>query len=189
MRIASRLLIAAALAAVPLSAGLAQTIVPVGPFRSVELRGGGHVTLHNGPAQRVVLNAGNLQYTSFRNEDGSLVIDACNNSCPNGRYDLEIDIATPRLDGVAVEGGGSIVGDPDLPVQNLHAAVKGGGLIDMRAVHAQTVDAAVEGGGHIQIFAQSSLRAAVSGGGHIEYWGHPNLATAISGGGDIRPGH
>lgn len=177
---------AAALLATPAFAG--ETIA-VGPFHAVELHGGGHVTLHRGGAQRVTLNQGSTQYTSFYVDgDGNLVIDACRHSCPSGRYDLQIDIATPDISGLAIQGGGSITGDADLPVRKFGASVEGGGNIDMRAVHAQSVNASVEGGGHIQVFAQSDLTAAVEGGGVIEYWGKPQLHTAISGGGFVRAG-
>ena len=163
--------------------------IAVGPFRQVELHGGGHVTIHRGNAQRVVLNAGSTQYTTFRIEDGDkLVIDACDNGCPSGQYDLSVDIATPDIHGVAIQGGGEIDGNADLPTKHLAAAVEGGGHIDMRAVHADTVDAAVDGGGHIQVYAANALHAAVSGGGRIQYWGNPQVSSAISGGGDVQQG-
>ncbi|HSM94780.1 MAG TPA: DUF2807 domain-containing protein [Rhizomicrobium sp.] len=177
---------AAILAAAPALAG---ETINVGPFRSVELKGGGHVTIHRGDAQRVVMTAGNTRYTSFRIEDGDkLVIDACDSGCPNGQYDLAIDIATPDIRGVAIEGGGEIDGSADLPTKHLAAAVEGGGHIDMRAVHANSVDAAVNGGGHILVYADKDLRAGVSGGGRIQYWGNPHVESAISGGGDVRQG-
>lgn len=183
------MLLLAAAASLFATSALAAETISVGPFRSVELRGGGHVTLHRGDAQRVVLDQGSTQYTSFRIEDGDkLVIDACNHDCPNGNYDLRIDIATPDIHGVAISGGGEIEGTADLPAHSLAAAVDGGGRIDMQAVHADTVNAAVNGGGHIKLFAQSTLHAAVSGGGLIQYWGNPHVSTAISGGGDVRQG-
>lgn len=183
------ILLLAAAASLFATSALAGETINVGPFRAIELRGGGHVTLHHGDQQRVTLNAGSTQYTSFTIEDGqTLVIDACNHSCPNGEYDLRIDIATPDIRGVAIEGGGEIDGSADLPAGTLSAAVNGGGRIDMRAVHAGAVNAAVSGGGHILIFAGDRLHAAVSGGGRIEYWGNPQVTSAISGGGDVRQG-
>jgi hypothetical protein len=185
------ILLLASAAALFATSALAGETIQTGAFRSIELRGGGHVTVHRGNAQRVVLNAGSTQYTSFRIEDGgSLVIEACGNaSCPNGRYDLRVDIATPDLSGVAVDGGGQITGAADLPVHHLSAAVHGGGHIDMRAVQLSTADAAVEGGGHIQLSVNSSLHAAVNGGGLIEYSGHPRVSSAVNGGGDVRQGN
>lgn len=185
----STLFLASAIALL-VTPALAGTTIAVGPFRSVELHGGGHVAIHRGDAQRVTLDAGSTQYTTFRVEDGgSLVIEACGNaSCPNGRYDLRVDIATPDLSGVAVDGGGQITGAADLPIHHLSAAVHGGGHIDMRAVQLSTANAAVEGGGHIQLSVSSSLHAAVNGGGLIEYRGHPRVSSAVNGGGNVRQG-
>ena len=184
------ILLATALTTVFATAALADETIQTGHFRTVELRGGGHVTLHNGGDQRVVLQKGSTQHTSFRIEDGDkLVIDACNNSCPSGNYDLQIDIATPSISGVAISGGGEIDGSADLSAPHLSAAVEGGGRIDMRAVHADTANAAVNGGGRINLSVASRLNAAVNGGGLIQYWGNPKTSTAISGGGDVRQGN
>jgi uncharacterized Zn ribbon protein len=183
------ILLLAAAASLIATAALAGETVNVGPFRAIELRGGGEVTVHRGDAQRVTIVAGSTQYTSFTMEDGqTLVIDACDRSCPNGEYDLRIDIATPDIHGVAVDGGGNIQVSGDLPLKRFAAAVNGGGNIDARAVHADTVNAAVNGGGKIKVYAGSDLHAAVSGGGLIQYWGNPHISSAVSGGGDVRQG-
>jgi hypothetical protein len=180
----------AAAASLLTTSALAEETVHVGPFRNVEVRGGGHVTIHRGADQRVTLVKGTTQYTSFTVDDNqTLVIHACDHGCPTGTYDLEVDIATPDISGVSVDGGGWIAGSADLPTKRLNAAVDGGGHIDMRAVHADTVNAAIDGGGHIQVYAASTLKAAVSGGGRIQYWGNPQVTTAIAGGGDVRQGN
>lgn len=168
------------------TSAFAQQTIPVGHFQSIELRGGGHVVLHNGPAQRVTLANGSTQFTSFHVEDqGNLVIDACNDDCPH-QYDLRVDITTPEISGIAIEGGGEIDGAGDLHANHLNLAVNGGGHIDMRDVHVPTVEAAVNGGGHIETAPDSSLHAAVSGGGLIEYWGNPKVSSAVNGGGHVR---
>src|SRR3954471_4225110 len=119
--------------------------VSVGPFRSIELRGGGHVILRHGSEQRVTLVQGSGEYTRFHMEhDGQLVIDACDEICPH-RYDLEAELVLPRIDGVAIEGGGHI---------------------DVRSIDAEHADAAVNGGGNIAVRAERSLQAAVDGGGN-----------------------
>lgn len=185
----SILLLAAAASLIATAAFAGEVNINVGPFRSIELRGGGQVTVHHGDAQHITLVAGTTNYTSFEIEDGqTLVIDACGHSCPSGEYDLRVDIATPDIKGVAVDGGGEIVGSADLSAQRLGTAVNGGGNIDMRAVHADSVNAAVNGGGKIKVYAGSELHAAVSGGGLIQYWGNPRVSSAVSGGGDVRQG-
>jgi Putative auto-transporter adhesin, head GIN domain len=166
----------------------AQTSVPTAPFDSVELRGGGHVTLRYGTVERVTLLKGSTQYTQMRVEDAHrLVIDTCNSDCPL-QYDLDIEIVMPRIASAAIAGGGRIESTPGFPAQNaITAAVKGGGNIDLRSVDAKDATAAVNGGGRIGLRADSQLTAAVNGGGSIRYAGNAQVTTAINGGGSVQP--
>jgi putative autotransporter adhesin-like protein len=181
------LVLAAAFAALPAAA---QTVVPVERFDSVELEGGGHVTLIHGASQQVKLLKGSTQYTTFRIKSGrKLVIEACNSDCPH-QYDLEIEITTPDLAAASISGGGHIESRGDFPGQrNITVAVEGGGNIDVRSIQATDATAAVDGGGHVMLTAKDNLTAAVDGGGHIEYWGSPkNVTQAVDGGGNISKG-
>jgi hypothetical protein len=170
--------------AVPVAEG---GVVSVPSFDSVELRGGGHVTLRYGATQRVTLVKGSAQVTRFAIEDGhKLSIDACEDNCPSD-YDLDVEIATPRITGAAVSGGGRIVGESGFPAQDhVVAAVNGGGDVDLRAIAAGTVQAAVSGGGHIHVHADRELTAAVNGGGSIRYSGKGEVTSAINGGGSVQ---
>jgi hypothetical protein len=182
----ARFLCAATFAALLASAASAQTAVPVGHFDSVELRGGGHLVFRYGPQQHVMLVNGSTQYTTFHIDDGhQLVIDACNSNCPM-QYDLNIEITTPEIRGVAVDGGGHIEVASGFPAQGrISAAVNGGGRIDTRNISVSEGDAAIEGGGQIDIRASNALNAAVNGGGQIRYAGNPNVSSAINGGGNV----
>src|SRR4051795_4165715 len=81
---------------------LAAEVVPVPAFRSVELRGGGDVSIVPGPAQRVAIVEGRSQFTQVRvGRDGKLRIDACNNRCPR-HYRLRIQVQSPRVPDLAV---------------------------------------------------------------------------------------
>jgi hypothetical protein len=185
----SRLLAATALTCAASGIAFAQTAVPVAHFDSVELRGGGHVTLRHGDVQSVTLVKGSTQFTQMNIEDGKrLVIDTCNRDCPE-HYDLDVEIVTPDLNAVAVAGGGHIESSGDFPHQSaITAAVQGGGVVDLRSIDAEHATAAVDGGGKIQIKAERALTAAVNGGGHIVYWGDPSLTSAVNGGGNISKG-
>jgi Putative auto-transporter adhesin, head GIN domain len=172
-----------------LQAALSATAIRVGSFHSVELKGGGHMMLRRGPEQRVILVQGSTQYTRFQvKHDGQLVIDACDENCPR-RYDLEVEIVTPHIDGVAIEGGGKIESENGFGRQaSIGAAIEGGGHIDIRSIDAEHADAAVNGGGNIALRAERSLQAAVDGGGNISYWGNPSVTSAVSGGGNVSKG-
>jgi len=171
------------------SAAFSASAVSIGPFRSVELRGGGHVILRHGAVQRVTLLEGSTQFTKFHvNGDGQLVIHTCDDNCPR-HYDLEVEIVTQRIDGVAISGGGKIESEGGFSRQDsIGVAIQGGGHIDVRSIDTIHADAAVDGGGHIALRAQRSLQAAVNGGGNISYWGNPSVTSAVDGGGSVHKG-
>ena len=166
---------------------LATEAVPVPAFRSVQLRGGGEVTILPAPAQRVTILDGSSQYTRVRVErNGELRIDACVERCPQ-HYRLRIEIQSPRVPGLAVSGGGLIATRGGFGAQpNLSVAVNGGGRIDARSVQAGTVSAAVNGGGEAVVNARTLLAAAINGGGMVRYIGRPQIQSAIHGGGLVR---
>jgi hypothetical protein len=168
---------------------LADELVPVPAFRSVQLRGGGAVEVLPGPAQRVAILEGSSRFTRIYVEnDGQLRIDTCAEPCPPD-YRLRVEIRSPRAPSLAVDGGGRIITGPGFaPQRQLSAAVNGGGHIDARSIDAMHVSAAVNGGGNIFVRPHNALSAAVNGGGHIRYLGNPTTAVAIRGGGDVSRG-
>ena len=183
MRSIIPLFAAALLASAP---ALATEIVSVPQFHSVQLRGGGSVDVVPGPVERVTILEGSSQITHvYVERDGQLRIDACNERCP-ANYRLHVQIQSPRVPSLAVDGGGEMVAAAGFaPQQQLSAAVNGGGHIDARSVEAMSVSAAVNGGGNIVVRPRSSLSAAVNGGGHVRFLGNPTTSVAIRGGGDV----
>jgi len=167
----------------------AAEVVPVPQFRSVELRGGGSVTVVPGPVQRVTIVEGSSQFTHMRVErDGQLRIDTCDERCPPV-YRLRVEIQSPNVPDLGIARGGAIVTQGGFrPQSHLAAAINGGGHIDARAVEAATVSAAVHGGGQILVRPRSSLAAAVNGGGLVRFWGNPQVTTAVNGGGAVLRG-
>ncbi len=169
---------------------LASELVPVPHFDTVELRGGGNVVLVPGPAERVTIVEGSSRFTHvYVDRQGSLKIDVCDRDCPH-EYRLRVEIQSPRVPTLAVDGGGAIeVASGFAPQHQLVAAVNGGGSIDSRPLNAGEVTAAVNGGGRLLVRAVSRLTGAVRGGGTVRYWGNPEVTSAIDGGGSVRPGY
>jgi putative autotransporter adhesin-like protein len=187
MRHALPLLAFALATSAPLAAA---EIAPVAPFRSVQLSGGGTVTVRPATVQRVTLVSGSSQFTTMRvDRQGKLEINACNDRCPHN-YRLEIVIDSPRLPDVAINGGGRIVAAPGFrPQSQISAAVSGGGSIDLRSVAGESVSAAVNGGGQILVRPRVRLAGAVNGGGTIRFWGNPHVSSVVNGGGRVVPGN
>ena len=135
-----------AVVALPVQTRAAE-VVPTPAFRSIDLRGGGDVTIVRGPVQRVTIVQGSSQYTHiYLAKEGQLRIDACNSRCPN-HYPLQIRIESPTVPSVAISGGGTITAAGGFAAQSkLAAAIQGGGRIDLRNVDARDVAAAIHGG-------------------------------------------
>jgi hypothetical protein len=187
MRSLFPLFAAALMASAPV---LATELVPVPQFNSVQLRGGGIVTVVPGPVQRVTILEGSSQFTRMVVvRDRQLRIDTCDERCPPV-YRLRVEIESPRVPDLAIDGGGQIntVGG-FRPQSELSAAINGGGRIDARSVEATEVSAAVNGGGELLVRPRTELSVAVNGGGHVRYWGNPAVSSAIHGGGAVSPAY
>ena len=163
-----------------------QTPVSVGRFDSVDLRGGGRVTIRHGDTQRVTLLRGNTEMSRLSvDRDGKLEIRACVRSCSN--YRLEVEIVTPQLEAIAITGGGSIQTESGFAERrDLALAICSDGELDATAVPAVNVAASVHGGGAILTRARGTLAASINGGGTIRYRGDPAVTAAVNGGGTVR---
>lgn len=168
---------------------VAQKVVPLTPFSSVELHNGGHAILRHGPTQRVTFLKGSLDYTRVTVADGGrLVIDSCSMDCPR-EYDLEIEIVTPDIVRVSVSDGGTIQSSGTFPRQaEIAVAVNSGGTIDIRSMAVDSVTASVHSGGRIFTRPQAAMSASVVDGGIITYWGDARVSKSIKGGGVVTRG-
>ena len=167
----------------------AQTVVPVAPFRSVEMHDSGHVILRHGATQRVTLLKGSADCPHFTLADGErLVIDKYKGQCPRG-YKLEIEIITPSVAEIVVADGGVIESRGSFPRQaEIKTAVRNGGTIDIRAIVTDRVTASVEEGGQVLTKPQITLSASIASGGRITYWGDAHVESSVRNGGAINKG-
>ena len=167
----------------------AQIVVPVKPFRSIELRNGGHVFIRHGSTQRVTILKGERRYSAIRvDADQRLVIDNHCDDCPR-KFRLEIEVTTPELSAVAVSNGGLLQVVDAFPAQAaIDADVEQGGILDARLLPADAVEASVYSGGRISVTARQTLSAKVESGGNITYWGSPRVRESIRDGGVVEQG-
>lgn len=177
-----------ALAAIAPTAALADQVINVPPFRSIEVHGGGEATLRHGARQRVVMIKGDLSVAQIKVVDGKLILSPCKDWCW-GDHELKVEITTPAVAAISVHGGGDLRAEGGFPRQpNLNVDVHGGGDADVKAIPAQDVSAEVHGGGDAEVRAERKLTAQVHGGGDLHYWGHPQVSSSTYGGGDIESG-
>lgn len=186
-----QILTIAAILFAAVSAGAAQTVISVAPFRSIELREGGHhIFLRHGTTQTVTLLNGSADCVRFTNGDGDrLVIDKNKARC--ARKDaVEIEIVLPEIAEVSVANGGIIQSRDGFPQQTrIKAHVSNGGIIDVRKIAAVSIISSVEQGGAIFVMPQTSLSASIGGGGIITYWGNPRLESSVRDGGAVKKGN
>ncbi|MGQ0659608.1 hypothetical protein [Sphingosinicella sp.] len=176
-------LVAAALAAP--AAGQPISSVSLGEFRSVELRGGGRVTVRHAPARGFMLREGNLALSRVELVGDRLVIERCRDHCPHG-YRLEVEVTAPEIDALAVTDGGLLQASGDFPARAaLAIAVVSGGMIDARSLPAAQVAAAVQQGGGILVRPGRELAASVSNGGIVTYFGDARVTSSVSHGGAV----
>jgi hypothetical protein len=152
------------------------------PVETISMSGGGEIVVRYGRSHQVRMVRGSGANVSV--SDGSLSVQ-CTGNCGN----VSVEVTTPRVEALAIQGGGVIrvaAGFPRMP--ELALAIHGGGRIDARMLPATSVAAATRGGGTILTTAESDLAASTSGGGEIRYWGTQNVATSIQGGGHVTPG-
>lgn len=167
---------------------VAQKVVPVAPFTSVKLDGGGRITLRYGATQRVTMLTGDQEYTQITTDGDRLVINNCRLKCPRG-YKSEIEVVTPVVKGISVSNGGLIQSRGTFPSQaNLSVAVDNGGMIDIRLITVNNVTAAVRDGGRILVKPQTDLVVSIADGGAVTYWGTPHVTSAIRRGGVVEKG-
>ncbi|MBV8799376.1 MAG: DUF2807 domain-containing protein [Alphaproteobacteria bacterium] len=186
------LLLALALGAVSSSAAMAEQVIKVPPFKSIELHGGGEATLRHGERQRVVLIKGDPSVAEIRvTRDGTLLLSPCDSDhhwCW-GEHELEVEVTTPAVAAISVHGGGDLKAEGRFPRQpSLYLSVHGGGDADVRAIPAENVSVAVHGGGDARVRAERMLTADVHGGGDVHYWGHPAVNSSTHGDGSVESG-
>jgi beta-lactamase regulating signal transducer with metallopeptidase domain len=157
------------------------------PFSSISLHGGGRVILRHGTTQKVRILGGDPMTANFAVAGNSLAISGCaTHDCPK---ELVVELTVPKVDAIAIRGGGTVHAQGSFPaMRDLALAIMGGGEVDVRAIPVTEVAAAVRGGGLIQTAPTRELAASVSGGGAIRYWGDPEVATSINGGGSVERG-
>ena len=95
-------------------------------FRSIELRGGGIVTVRHGATRRVRVSGENSG-RPIRSDGDELVIERCSRHCPRG-HRIEVEIVTPEIARLAVTDGGLIRLVGDFPPQAAVAASVSSGL-------------------------------------------------------------
>jgi len=177
------------------------------PFHEVELAGGGDVRVDVGGTQRVVVRADRnlLGHVTTQVEHGRLLVGTSGSFSTSSP--LEVDVTVPRLDVLALSGGG-LATAANLDQKRLQLVLSGGGMlsalgkvgrgeilhsgggyVDASKLEARDAVVQLSGGGSAVVNATETLRAVVSGAGSILYRGSPrHIESDVTGVGSVDPG-
>lgn len=165
----------------------AATATEAASYRSIELHGGGTVSVRYGPERRVTISPAD-HGREIRSQADRLVIERCRGECSQG-HRIDIEVVTPQLAELAVSDGGTIRLIGDFPAQDAVAAsVSDGGTIDMRSLEAERISASIAQGGRILAYPRRQLAASISDGGVVTYWGTADVRSSVRRGGTVLRG-
>lgn len=188
------IILGAIIAALAGGPAFADTAVPVGHFNSVSIEGMGHITFVHGAQQRVVLKQGDTDNTKIYVKDGDLVFKSCpgkgwfgwNSSCPMG-YELNVEITTPSLSAVEIDGSGKIDTRGGFPQQaKLDVEINGSGNVDLMGMPSGSSSVEIHGSGKVHLAPHDKLDVEIAGSGSVVYAGSPRISQSIMGSGEVK---
>jgi hypothetical protein len=158
------------------------------PFHEVVCNGSFDVTVLPGTNYEVVVDAESnlIHYIRTSVAGGRLYLDTENNHCINNSIPVIITVYTPVVDGLDLNGSGSIWAS-GLYVDNLYLNISGSGNIEVNA-DASHLDASISGSGSMDINGVCETSdLSVSGSGNIHAYGmmQDGCQATISGSGNI----
>jgi hypothetical protein len=179
-------------------------------FTSIALNGVSKVRIHRGPqAISLTIDSNLIDRYETRVENGKLVMGF---GCGLGTFwalrrgltTCEVDVTMPELDGIELNGAGTIAVD-EFAYGKLKAEVNGAGKLELKgsaselklyctgscAVQARELvsesgSIGITGSGHVEARVKDSLDVSISGAGELLYWGAPKLSRKITGAGGVR---
>lgn len=184
----------AAAGALLAGSAFANTTVPVPHFDTISIEGMGHITFVHGAQQRVVLKQGDTGNTKIYVKNGDLVFKSCpgkgwlgwNSSCPSG-YALTVEITTPGLSGVEIDGSGKIDSRGGFSRQvKLDVEINGSGSVDLTGMPSASSDVTIRGSGKVHLAPHDKLDVKIMGSGSVVYAGTPDISQTIMGSGEVR---
>lgn len=197
----------------PMDSGTANAITEtrnVPTFSSITLNGISTVRIHKGPqAVRVTIDGNLIDRYETKVKDGTLLagfkcsLNIAVMRAINNLKHCEVDITIPELDGIVLNGLGTIIVDA-FPFKDLKLTVTGAGSVELqgsasklqvkstgsakiyaRDLVAEVARATVTGAGIVELMVEEELDASVSGAGKILYWGNPRVTQRITGAGSV----
>lgn len=176
------------------------------PFSFVQLRGSGEIEIVPGDTPKIVLTFDNNLLTNIATQiEGPMLIISPITGM-SSRHVMKARITSPALEGIAIDGGGSMkcgpfaatnfvirvtgrgVIKPSGTADRLEIKINGSGEIDATGLHAKDANLTIVGSGNIKVHATNRLSVKIVGNGNVRHAGSPkDVSQTIHGSGSIKP--
>jgi len=176
----------------------------IGEFHAVRLNGEGNVIVTRGSTTGVTLEADDnfIALIDTSVENGTLIIGLDETQGPldlRETQPIRFYVSTPALDGVEINGAGSVTADRleaeqfgltidgagDVKLSGttrvLNIGIHGTGHIDASNLRATRARVEIGGSGAASVWATGQLDTSITGTGNIQYYGRPTLNKVITG--------
>jgi hypothetical protein len=180
----------------------------VSGFNTVELRGSADVSVTQGEAEAVVVEADDniLPLIETTVQNGRLIISTKPNTSLTTTNPVHVNVTIKSLQGLTLSGSGNVdvsslagqdlnivlSGSGDITVSGAadRVAIRlpGSGNVICSGLKARSATVTLAGSGNVAVYASESLDASLLGSGTIHYDGNPaQVRKSVSGSGSIAP--
>jgi hypothetical protein len=177
----------------------------VSGFTGIELSGTGEVTITQGDAESLTIEADDNVLPALTSEvrDSMLRLDTKPRTRVQTRNPIRYRVTVADLNRIELSGSGSVAG-VDLELTNLEVEISGSGTMnlagsadqqevevsgsgqyDAAQLPSRSVSIEISGSGKATVAAAEQLRVDISGSGTVTYSGEPTIDQSISGSGRL----
>ena len=177
----------------------------VSGFTRIDLAGSGEVTIEQGDAESLTIEADDNVLARLTSEvsDSTLKLDKKPGITINTRNPVRYRVTVKDLTGVSVSGAGTVPAQ-GMTLQTLAVEISGSGIVDLSGsaveqdidvsgsgryeaagLPSEKVTADISGSGQISVAVSRELTVDISGSGTVTYSGDPRVDQSISGSGRL----
>ena len=177
----------------------------VSGFTQINLDGNGEVTIEEGDAETLTIEADDNVLPALTSEvsDGTLKLGTKQGTTIRTMNPIRYRVTMTELTGISLSGSGAVNGR-DLTIRAVRIDISGSGTVNLSGsgdeqdirisgsgrydglqLTTQKVNAEISGSGEILVAVSAELRVNISGSGSVTYSGDPRIETSISGSGKL----
>ena len=178
---------------------------PVSGFTGIDLAGSGEVTIQQGEAESLTIEADDNVLPKLTSEvaDSILTLDTKPGTTVRPRSPIRYRVTVKDLTSLGLSGSG-IVTAQGMKIRTLRTDISGSGRVNLSGsadqqdielsgsglyeaaeLPSQTVSAEVSGSGQVFVTVSGDLKVDISGSGNVTYSGEPRVDSSVSGSGKV----